>query len=245
MKQNGTGEVVIPNSTDSFVGSIAQNRDVVTSFTEGMTDSIALIDHNGTVTVLSDGTTDDFRPCISPDGLTIVFISRRDGNAEIYKMDRDGTNQTRLTNDAGEDYFPAISADGTKVVFTSNRTGDNEIYSMDIDGSNLQRLTNDVGDDSTPAWSPDGNTIVFASNRGAVPYEIYKMDADGNNVVNLTNTGTDAFHPSFNITGTRIFYGVTVGGVTHLGSMNPDGSDEIDLTPGALSDTSKTTGWVY
>lgn len=34
----------------------------------------------------------------SPDGKTIVFISRRDGNAELYLMNRDGGNQQRITN---------------------------------------------------------------------------------------------------------------------------------------------------
>jgi TolB protein len=34
----------------------------------------------------------------SPDDLTHVFLSRRDGNAELYLMNPDGTNQRRLTN---------------------------------------------------------------------------------------------------------------------------------------------------
>ncbi len=34
----------------------------------------------------------------SPDDKSIVFISHRDGNAELYVMDRDGSNQRRLTN---------------------------------------------------------------------------------------------------------------------------------------------------
>ena len=34
----------------------------------------------------------------SPDDKQIVFISDRDGNAELYMMDRDGSHQRRLTN---------------------------------------------------------------------------------------------------------------------------------------------------
>ena len=34
----------------------------------------------------------------SPDGMRIVFQSKRDGNSEIYVMDIDGENLTRLTN---------------------------------------------------------------------------------------------------------------------------------------------------
>ena len=34
----------------------------------------------------------------SPDGTKIIFISNRDDNSEIYIMNRDGSNQKRLTN---------------------------------------------------------------------------------------------------------------------------------------------------
>ncbi|MEE8129700.1 MAG: hypothetical protein V3T48_05405, partial [Vicinamibacterales bacterium] len=34
----------------------------------------------------------------SPDGLQIVFVSRRDGNSEIFIMNADGTGQVNLTN---------------------------------------------------------------------------------------------------------------------------------------------------
>ncbi|MEZ4645777.1 MAG: hypothetical protein R3E31_24135 [Chloroflexota bacterium] len=40
----------------------------------------------------------DSEPEWSPDGTKLVFISRRDGNYEIYIMDSDVSNQTNLTN---------------------------------------------------------------------------------------------------------------------------------------------------
>lgn len=44
-------------------------------------------------------------PCISADGEKIVFTSDRDGNYEIYMINRDGTGLTRLTfNDAMDDF---------------------------------------------------------------------------------------------------------------------------------------------
>ncbi len=45
----------------------------------------------------------------SPDGSRISFFSDRDGNAEIYVMNADGSGQTNLTNNSGEDYDPVWS----------------------------------------------------------------------------------------------------------------------------------------
>jgi len=39
----------------------------------------------------------DVEPAWSPDGSRIAWRSERDGNAEIYVMNADGSNQTRLT----------------------------------------------------------------------------------------------------------------------------------------------------
>lgn len=48
-------------------------------------------------------------PCISADGRKIVFTSDRDGNLEIYMMNRDGTGLVRLTENEAADDFAAIS----------------------------------------------------------------------------------------------------------------------------------------
>lgn len=43
------------------------------------------------------GRFDNSGPVVSPDGSKILFRSNRDGNEEIYVMNADGSNQTRLT----------------------------------------------------------------------------------------------------------------------------------------------------
>ncbi len=47
----------------------------------------------------------------------IAFHSNRDGNSEIYVMNADGTNPTRLTDNPAEDILPAWSPDGRKIAF--------------------------------------------------------------------------------------------------------------------------------
>jgi TolB protein len=87
--------------------------------------------------------TGDSRARFSPNGSKIVFQSVRDGQSEIYVMNSDGTNQTRLTNNPAWDSAPAWSPDGTKILFTSLRDDGitPALYVMNADGSNQTRVT--------------------------------------------------------------------------------------------------------
>ena len=84
----------------------------------------------------------------------IAFTSLRDGNAEVYVMNADGSNQTRLTTTAPHagNARASWSPDGTKIAFMSERDDNWEIYVMHADGSNQTRLTNNPTEDSQPSW---------------------------------------------------------------------------------------------
>ncbi len=110
----------------------------------------------------------------------ILFVSTRDGNAEIYSMNTNGSDQRNLTNHSSKDYEPAWSPDGNKIVFVSDRDGNPEIYTMNLNGSSLTRLTSNNSTDRSPAWSPDGREIVFYSNRNDNS-EFFLMNSEGTN----------------------------------------------------------------
>ncbi len=140
-------------------------------------------------------------PTWSPDGSRIAFASDRDGNPEIYVMNANGTNQTRITNHIARDFDPAWSPDGTRIAFASNRNdtqcctnSNNEIYVMKPDGSSVTRLKNAPNFDSqSPAWSPDGTRITFHRQSKDIPpntWVVAAMDADGSNQRNIA-----AFYP--------------------------------------------------
>ncbi|HMO00943.1 MAG TPA: hypothetical protein PKD59_16145, partial [Miltoncostaeaceae bacterium] len=95
----------------------------------------------------------------SPDGTRIAFTSRRDGgNAEIYIMNADGSNQRRFTVDASTDQQPTWSPDGTRLAWSSDRVGNFDIWSANLDGSDLRQLTlNGAFAETNPDWSPDGS----------------------------------------------------------------------------------------
>jgi Tol biopolymer transport system component len=84
---------------------------------------------NGQVSQLTNSG-QDLDPTWSPDGSMLAFASYRDGNAEIYVMSADGSNQRRITGNPGFDGYPSWSPMGkgtineTRVVYSSDRPGE-------------------------------------------------------------------------------------------------------------------------
>ena len=125
----------------------------------------------------------------------IAFTSGRDGNDEIYVMDADGRNQTRLTHDMAINGAPAWSPDGSMIVFESSLDEDTIIVVMNADGTNPRNLTEEVLNgvwerNSGPAWSPDGETIAYISNiPGRNDSAIHLMTVNGEHFKRLGKEG--------------------------------------------------------
>ena len=98
----------------------------------------------------------------APTTAKIVFMSKRDGNAEIYSMNPDGSDQINLTQDPAADYNPAWSPNGKHILFSSDRDGIFDLYLMDVDGTNVRRIFKSGKYRMDAAWSPDGKRIAYA-----------------------------------------------------------------------------------
>jgi hypothetical protein len=205
------GAAVVPREAEAaFPG---ENGRIVYKGPDGITTMAA---DGSDIRVVFPSTAIDFgrSPEWSPGGTMIVFSRIMQGNADIWRMNADGSGLVRLTRHAGADEDPAWSADGEKIAFSSDRTGDEEIYSMRIDGTGLQRLTTRPGWDRDPVWSPNNDRIAFVSDLDGGPeasWQISSVRPDGSDMRRVV--GQEAYEdnlaldPDWSSDGTRIAWG--------------------------------------
>lgn len=169
----------------------------------------------------------------------IAFESNRDGNFEIYTMNADGINSTRLTFNPQSDISPAWSPDRTKIAFTSTRDGNPEIYVMNADGTNQTRLTSTSAIEDDPSWSPDGTKIAFWSMRDGNP-EIYVMNANGTNQTRVTSNSRSDTQPQWSPDGTKLVFVSNRDSLLNFDVyvMNANGSNVTRLTTNQSVDES-------
>ncbi|HEV2757688.1 MAG TPA: hypothetical protein VG318_18155 [Actinomycetota bacterium] len=110
----------------------------------------------------------------APGGL-IAFASDRDGDAEIFVMNADGTDVRQITHNEVADHSPDWAPDGRRIVFV-HETGDFNVDLHIVDTTTgEERVFTSWRNwyESDPAWSPDGRWIAFASRH---------PDADGGDI---------------------------------------------------------------
>jgi Tol biopolymer transport system component len=170
---------------------------------------------------------------------SITFTSDRDGDFEIYAMDTDGTDQTRLTDNASYDGQPTLSFEGEQVALASDRDGSNDIYVMDSNDGQQTRLTTAAvrsHEPLEPSFSPDGSKIAFARTRTEEESflfddpEIYVMDSDGTNAKRVTNNQVTDFNPVFSPGGDKIAFTSEREGNSEIYVMDSDGTNVTRLT---------------
>lgn len=188
---------------------------------------------------------DVFHPTWSPDGTWLAFASTMDGKLEIYKIRADGTDLTRLTNDAARNDAPKWSPDGNWIAFVSERNGNAELTVMKSDGSQVTSLTQNVACDWMPAWAPDGEHLAFVSDRTG-SFQIYTMEITLDNmpragkVQRVSQSDATDINPAWSPDGKHIAFASNRDGTLAIYVMDADGANVQRVTQGLAAAWSPT-----
>ena len=111
-------------------------------------------------------------PEYAADGGLIYYNCDRDGHAQIWVMNADGSDQRKLFADDCVNWFPHPSPDGAHILYLAYPPGTLghpadlpvALCLMDRDGRNRRRvieMTGGQGSINVPCWAPDGSAFAF------------------------------------------------------------------------------------
>jgi Tol biopolymer transport system component len=152
-------EVELAADGRTMIGSLVEFRQTLTVLTTTLPSQSEAI---------TDGSTGDFDPVMSPDGERLVFSSARSGFQNLWTSRPDGTMPRALTSGNAFDERPAFSPNGRELAFVSDRGGKRSIWTMPADGGIPEHVI-DIDVIDQIVWSPDASRIVFAITAGDAP----------------------------------------------------------------------------
>ena len=167
---------------------------------------------------------------VSVCGGTMYFSSTRDGNAEIYSADLDGTNVRRLTNNPGIDVSPACGGPGGQIAFVSSRHGAPQVFTMNAGGGGVTRVTFRGAHNQTPSWCPrndDGPLLAFTGRSSG--FDVFTVNTRTQQYTRLTQGQGTNKDPAFSPDCRMVAFYSSRGGIF---LTSPEGLNQNLVIPG-------------
>jgi TolB protein len=171
-------------------------------------------------------------------GSSILYISEKDGNPEIYSMDKNGNNHLRLTNSSKQENSPKLSPDGNSISFISSKNSIRELWLMDFEGNQRKLVSEKDEDVEDFFWSPDSTKIAYKGKNSDGQHDINVYSVSDGSINEVTNNTAIEKLGNWSPDGEWIVYSVIKtdqildDGDKRVGifKKNPQGVDEVRLT---------------
>lgn len=168
-------------------------------------------------------------PVWSPDGKKLALtLGGSGGNPDIYMLELQTQNLTRITDDPAIDTEAAWAPDGKSIYFTSDRAGGPQIYKIGVNpGDRPKRITFTGNYNARPRLSADGNLLAMVT-LDSGNYRVAVQDLS-NGTVRVLSKGHLDESPSFAPNGATLMYSSREGGRGTLATVSVDGLTGLRL----------------
>ena len=117
----------------------------------------------------------NYAPTFSPDGKSITWYAKIEGNWDIFSLDLNSKEPNRITKAEYYEGEPSWSPDKQRLVLTSDRDGNEQIYLIFLLSGHMEKITEGENPRNSPVFSPDGEHIYFKEKEGKNWY-LHKMN---------------------------------------------------------------------
>ncbi|TJY37759.1 TolB family protein [Pontimicrobium aquaticum] len=191
----------------------------------------------------------DTAPRWLPEGNSLIFYTYRhdDEGAELYSLNIESREMTRLTNTYHNEWWSEPTNDSKRIFVSSDfghseRFGGSEIFELNLNDNSLKQITKDSIEgvfNIMPRLSPKGDKLLYSGDyigpkKNA---EIFVVNIDGTERINLTNSPSIDRSGSWSPDGSKIVFSSNRSGNFDLYIMLTDGSEIKQLTDTPWNET--------
>ncbi len=186
--------------------------------------------NGGTASLLVSHPATESRPKFSPDGKRVAFVSNRTGSGDVYVLNLETNDLSRITYDDSLDNLDAWSSDGRWLYFSSSSRdvfGMSDVLRVSATGGTPMTVSADrYTSEFFAAPAPDGVSFAFSA-RGIGNGQWWRKGRshideseiwikNGENYEQITPRGAKQFWTMWSADGSRLFYVSDRDGVQNI-----------------------------